>query len=73
LKKRDSRFYENKSQYIVGFGVGTSLASLVFGPIAGQSDNFFKTRNFAGFVTGAAIMIIGGIYGSIARRKEKNG
>ncbi len=65
--KKDKPWFENKSNYLVGLGIGMSISALFFPPASGMS----ATRNLWWGIIGIAYMIIGGILGNIAKKKDK--
>jgi predicted cobalt transporter CbtA len=66
---KDKSWLENKSNYLVGVGVGFMISALYFVPENGQS----ASRNLWWGLTGAALMIIGGIFGSMSHKRGKDG
>jgi hypothetical protein len=64
---KNKRFYEDRSQYLVGLGSGILLAGLSLIPTGNVS---IPRDNIIAIVMGALIMIAGGVYGSFAARKH---
>jgi hypothetical protein len=61
---KDKKWLAEKSNYSVGFGVGTMLSALY---LSAGSTNF--TKYWVWGIGGAVITIIGGVLGSVERRK----
>ncbi len=62
---KDSYWY-NKSHYLTGFGFGLIFTSLYLLPMNGS----LPIKNVMALITGAIMMIVGGVFGTISRRKK---